>query len=211
MAKLVKCKVCGQEIAKSAKTCPYCGAKHRSGAKGLGILILVLGIFMVIGALMGGGDDGPKKVEETASEQGATVQTSEPETQTVFGVGDTVELNDVFVTLVSVDERQGSDFMTPDEGKVFLICEFEIENNSDREIAVSTMLSFEAYVDDYAVGLDLGATVSAEKQQLDGSIAAGKKMNGVVGYAADTDWSELEIRFTPDFWSGKEIIFQYSK
>ena len=29
MSKLVKCKVCGSEIANSAKACPSCGAKNK--------------------------------------------------------------------------------------------------------------------------------------------------------------------------------------
>ena len=35
-------------------------------------------------------------------------------------------------------------------------------------------------------------------------------MNGVIGYEVDPDWKEIEIRFTPDFWSGEEIVFQTS-
>lgn len=38
-------------------------------------------------------------------------------------------------------------------------------------------------------------------------IAAGKKMTGIVGYEVPKDWKEIEIRFTPDFWSGNEITF----
>ena len=101
--------------------------------------------------------------------------------------------------------------MEAPDGKVFLICEFQIENNSSNDIAVSSMLSFEAYIDDYATTIDLSATVSADNPQLDGSVASGKKMNGIVGYEADENWSEIEIRFTPDFWSNKEIVFTASK
>jgi hypothetical protein len=36
-------------------------------------------------------------------------------------------------------------------------------------------------------------------------------MKGVVGYEAPEGWETLEIRFTPDFWFGKDIIFTYSK
>lgn len=117
----------------------------------------------------------------------------------------------MIVTLVNVSESTGGNYMTPEDGKVFLLCEFEIENDSDHEIGVSSMLSFSAYVDGYTTNLDLGATVSSDKPQLDGSVAAGKKMNGIVGYSVDQQWSEIEIRFTPDFWSGKEIVFSYSK
>ena len=52
--------------------------------------------------------------------------------------------------------------------------------------------------------------MSSDEPQLDGTIAAGKKMKGVVGYEAPQDWSELEIRFSPSFW-GSEIVFEYKK
>lgn len=51
MAELVKCKTCGEEIAKSAKTCPKCGARQKKP-----ILQIVLFAFVglvIIGALFG--------------------------------------------------------------------------------------------------------------------------------------------------------------
>ena len=46
-----------------------------------------------------------------------------------------------------------------------------------------------------------------DKNQPDGTVAPGKKMNGVIGYEVPADWKELEIKFTPDFWSNKDISF----
>lgn len=208
MAKMVQCKVCGAQIAQSAKVCPNCGKRRGGVGRVIGGILLVLAVVIVVGAVIGSSGGGPKKVGDTAQESGAAPAATE---QSIFGVGDKVELNDVIVTLVNVSESTGGNYMTPEDGKVFLLCEFEIENDSDREIGVSSMLSFSAYVDGYTTNLDLGATVSSDKPQLDGSVAAGKKMNGIVGYSVDQQWSEIEIRFTPDFWSGKEIVFSYSK
>ena len=211
MAKTVKCKVCGEQIARNARKCPHCGHRRRTGARVLGIVLLVFAAVMIIAVLSDAGK--PHKVEQPDTGPAAADASApaEPTEQSVFGVGETVELNDVAVTLADVRESTGDGFMTPQEGQVFLVCEFEIENGSDREIAVSSMLSFQAYVDEYAVNLDISAMALEGKTQLDGSIAAGKKMRGVVGYAAAADWSELELRFTPDFWTGREIVFQYTK
>ena len=49
------------------------------------------------------------------------------------------------------------------------------------------------------------------KSQLDGNIASGKKMNGIVAYQVPSDYKTMEINVTPDFWSGKDIKFIYSK
>ena len=208
MAKMVQCKVCGAQIAKGAKVCPNCGKRRRGAGSVIGAIVLILIAVIIIGAVIGSNSGGPRKVGEAASEGGAAPAATE---QSVFGVGDKVELNDVVVTLVNVSESTGSGFMTPEDGKVYLLCEFEIENNSSSEIAVSSLMSFSAYVDGYTTNLDLGATTSSDKPQLDGSVAAGKKMNGIVGYSVDQQWSEIEVRFTPNFWSGKEIVFSYSK
>ena len=71
------------------------------------------------------------------------------EVKTEFYIGETAELDKVQTTLIDVTESTGSEYNQPNEGNVFVLCEFEICNNSDTEIAVSSMLSFEAYCDDY--------------------------------------------------------------
>ena len=43
--------------------------------------------------------------------------------------------------------------------------------------------------------------------QLDGDVAKGKKMNGVICYQVPKDFKNFEIRYTPDFWGDKEVIF----
>lgn len=206
MVKLIKCKSCGQEIAKTAKTCPHCGAKNKKPSI-VGIILLVLGIILIISALGGGNDDEPQKVGSNNSDTTAG-QSNEPQK---FTVGDKVKLGDVVVTLVNVSESSGKDYTKPTDGNVFVLCEFEIENNSDKDIVVSSIMSFETYIDNYTTNQSLSALLCTDKTQLDGTVAAGKKMNGVIGYEASQDWNEVEIRFTPDFWAGKDIIFTYSK
>lgn len=159
-------------------------------------------VLLLVGCGESWKSDSPKKVND--SEAPATEAGNQ---QTVFNVGDTVSISNIEVTFVSCEESRGSDFFKPSDGNVFLVCEFEIDNKSQSDIAVSSMLSFEAYVDDYSTSSSLTSTVSTDKEQLDGSVAAGKKMSGAIGYEVSDDWKELEIRFTPDFWSGEKITF----
>ena len=205
--KMTTCKTCGAEVAKSASTCPKCGAKLKKKHPILGILIFLIGIAIIGGAL--GSSNQPKKVGDTNTPtQASTVKATEQPTQTEFGIGDKVELNNVVVTLVSVTESTGSQFNKPTDGNVFVLCEFEIENNSSSEIAVSSMMSFEAYCDDYTCNFSLSALMEkGNKNQLDGQVAAGKKFNGVVGYEVPADWKELELKFAPNFWAEKKITF----
>lgn len=112
--------------------------------------------------------------------------------------GETAEVNEVAVTFIGVTETTGSQFLTPEDGNVFVLCEFEIVNNSNKELSISSMMSFDAYCDDSAISISLSAlSAKGSKNQLDGTVAAGKKMTGVVGYEVPSDWKELEIQFAP--------------
>lgn len=141
---------------------------------------------------------------------GTQAATEAPTTEgdKVFHLGDAVEMDNVVVSFIDVAESSGSDFNKPADGNVYVLCEFEIVNNSDEEVSVSSMLSFEAYCDDYTCDYSLGALMEkGNKDQLDGAIAAGKKMKGVVGYEVPSDWKELEIHYALDVWSSSKIVF----
>lgn len=183
-------------------------------------IVLAVVVIVIIAAVAGGGDDDStiyntdpdttqqgQQQEETKDNQ----EEKKPEEKDMYGVGEKATVNDVSVTLVGVEESTGAEFFTPDEGNVFVLCEFEIENNSNKDINVSSLISFESYIDDYSTTLDLTAESSSNKNKLDGTVAAGKKMNGIIGYQTKAAWSTIEIKFTPDFWSGKDMTFVYSK
>jgi hypothetical protein len=185
-------------------------------------ILVTVGILIIVG-IIGSQikNDEPKAVDPDSESSNITKSASDtsddtkddatatplPE-KTTFGIGETVELKDILVTLVSVKISEGGDYNKPSDGNEYLLCEFNIENNSDNDIAVSSMISFEAYCDDYSITQSISALLDTEDlSQLDGSVAAGKKMNGIIGYEVSKDWKELEISYTPTFWSGKDITF----
>lgn len=191
--------------------------KKGSCLKTILIVIAVLIVIGLIGSIFGGSDE-PEKVgdvtTETQSEE--TSDESEPaedsEEQTVFTQGEVAEMNDVQVTLMGYEERTGSEYNTPSEGNVFVLVNFEIANNSDSDLAVSSAMSFDAYADDYALNYSLSALIEkSDSTQLDGSVAPGKKMNGWIGYEVPADWSNIEIHFTDNVWSSSEFVFEITK
>ncbi len=207
------CKNCKSEIPKAAKVCPNCRKKQGGIGKWIVIGIIVV-IFLAVA--FGGGDDKPKKVENntTTTQQGENDNDKKADTQEtkdIFTVGETAEMNDVQVTLLKYSESKGSEYNKPSDGNVFLMAEFEIVNNSDSEMNVSSMLSFEAYADDYALNYSLGAITENNDTQLDGTIAAGKKMKGYIGYEVPKNWSTVEIHFTDDVWSDNKFKFEIKK
>lgn len=206
--KMCLCKACDHEIAKSAKTCPYCGARNKKKHPILvGLLVFII-LISVFGA--SAESDEPMLVGRNEYTPVETVNNAEGSgtNDNFFRTGEVAELNQVVVSMVNVSESTGSAYNTPTDGNVFVLCEFEIANNSDQEISVSSMLSFEAYCDDYTCTYSLAATLEkGNKNQLDGTVAPGKKFNGVIGYEVPTSWQKLEVHFTPDFWDGKDIVF----
>lgn len=204
MSKLVTCKTCGAQIAKTAKACPNCGARRRNRHPVLTVVLTLVLILFAIGLAVSFAEQKPTKVDGSlaSSDRAATP------TAAVFTVGDTAEMSGVRVTLVDVRSGTGAQFYTPEDGKVFLTFELEIENATEAEIGVSSLVSFTAYADDYALAYSLSGILADGGKQLDGAIAAGKKMRGVVAFEAPADWQSAEIHFKPNVWSGREFVFQ---
>nr|WP_162990827.1 DUF4352 domain-containing protein [Maliibacterium massiliense] len=99
----------------------------------------------------------------------------------------------------------------PEAGNVFLLCKLDIQNNSDRELAVSSMMSFACYVDDTKVDISIPTLGSkGSEAQLDGSVAAGKKMSGVLGYEVP-EGGKREISFKPDPLKTQQLVFAAEK
>ena len=172
------------------------------------LLLLMIGI-LAVGLF--GCSETPVLLDEGNAAPSDSVVTTDPPAPTeeqAFKVGETVKLGDIVVSLVEVTESKGSKYNKPTAGNVYLLCEFEITNNSDEELSVSSMLSFDAYCDDYACSQSISALLEkGNKAQLDGTVAVGKKMNGVIGYEVPKDWKELEIRYTPDILSSQDVVF----
>lgn len=197
-----------------AKVCPVC--RKKQGAPGCLIVVLVVVVLVVIAAFAGSGESStPQKVESTSGTSQSASQAGEAQSQpeqTVFTVGDAVELNGVKTTLLSAEEYPGKQYMMPTDGNVFLVCQFEIENDSSAEITVSSMVSFNAYCDDYSVNLSVtGEMLEDSWKTLDGTVAPGKKINGVIAYEIPQDWQKMEISYTPSYWSGHDVQFEINK
>lgn len=212
------CKHCKTEIPAGAKVCPNCRKKQGGVGKWIAIVLVAI---VIIGVAAGGGED--EKVSKVEPTRGETSKQPEKQTEKVattaapetedssFGVGDTAEFKDIRVTLTNIAESNGGDYNKPSEGNVFVLAEFEIENNSEKELTISSIMSFDAYQDGYATSQSLTALLEKEGEQLDGTIAPGKKMKGSIGYEIPADYKELEINLQLDVWSSKKIVFVYSK
>lgn len=193
--KTKKCKYCKSEIPHDARICPVC--KKKQGTNGCLLVIEIVVIsFIIFVALIGMSGNKNENKEEVSEKK-------------VFGIGDTVENNGIEVTLISAESNAGNAYLKPGEGKMFEVLEFEISNNSEHDIVVSSLTAFEAYCDDYAANFDIRVNVLYnDKEQLDGNVADGKKIKGVIGYEVPTDFKKLEITCKPSFWSSYSVQYE---
>lgn len=190
------------------------GEKKKGGK--LKVILIVVIVLIVLAAIGSGSNDKePTKVDSNAtvseSAENTTAASSEAtEEATTFTVGDTADFDGVKIKLSAAILSAGGNYVKPDDGKYFLGLIFDIDNESDTDINVSSLASFEAYVDDYSVNLDLTGNTAPEfdgLDSLDGSVAAGKKMNGVICYQVPQDFQNFEVTVTADFWSDKKVTF----
>ena len=98
--------------------------------------------------------------------------------------------------------------LLPAQATSLLLLNSRFENDSSSDINVSSIASFEAYCDDYSVTESITPVALSDKSTLDGNVAAGKKMNGVISYEVPEDWQNLEVTFSPSFWSNHSVTFE---
>lgn len=219
------CKHCKTEMPYDAKICPQCRKKQGGGI--IKWIISVIVVFIIIAAVAGTSENNKPKPVNTGTdnitseniskeqdENNQDIKSNEtPETKDyIFKLGETAELDGTQVTLTKYKESKGSQYNKPSKGNVFMLVEFEITNNSDSEISVSSVLCFDAYADGYSINESLSALLEKDgANQLDGSIAPGKKMKGMIGYEVPKKWNKVEIHYTDDAWSNNQFKFLIEK
>lgn len=149
-------------------------------------------------------DDVPKK--ETNSAQ----QTQEKVDET-FGLNEGAVFEKLKFVATEIKETQGTDFFTPEQGNVFVGIKFEIENISQEEQTVSTLLLFDAYVDDIKCDYSISAACAFDEGSLDGELAAGKKLVGWYPLEVPANWQEIELDIQSTWLSNNSAKFVFKK
>lgn len=160
-------------------------------------------------------EDEPKA--ETQSESNAEVRaeseedqvedSAEVESKDKYHVGDTWQNKHIKVTYTDCYEfTDYNQYNAPADGNKIICAEFEFENigNSDSTVMYT---DFHGYADGYEVdqsyapdGTGLDFTVK---------MSAGRKGTGKVAFEVPENSSEIEIEFSPNFWTSENIIFVY--
>lgn len=111
--------------------------------------------------------------------------------------------NDLVVTVNSIKDSKGDDFIKPEEGKIYKIVDITVENKGKEEAAVSSVMNTSmADSDGYTYDITITSVV---KNQLDGSVGAGRKLRGQVAFEVPKTAKGLEFIFSDPFTKGQAI------
>jgi len=164
-------------------------------------------VIVVIIAIAANGGDNEDNKQETTGDIAPPTETAsndpepedlEPDNQDdariITSLGDSVTTDNFIVTLEEFNRIESdNEFNTPEDGNEFVEAVLLIENKSDKDFSVSSIIMFEAYCDGFSVSESLSAQVASGNSTMDGGLAAGKKLKGALAYELPQNWEELEI------------------
>lgn len=168
------------------------------------ILCCVLSVIMLACCSACVADDIPTK-------EAGQIQSSSEIKEETFGLNDTAAFKDLKFTATEIKESDGDSFFVPDKGNVFVGVKFTIENISDEEQTVSSLLLFEGYADDVKCDYSFSAVSAFEGGTLDGSLASGKKLVGWYALEVPENWSDIELDVQSTWLSNNSAKFVFTK
>lgn len=173
----------------------------------------VIVVIVIIGISSQGGDETPTVSEAEpaaasvsnneivaatsppdSTEAPASKPTEAPKEVAITEVGQMITTKNFKLTVESLEKPKGNDFVKPDDGNEFVQVGILLENISNKDYTVSSMLMFNAYQDGFSINEDIIAhTLDGASSTMDGALASGKKLRGTLAYQLPQDWKELEI------------------
>ena len=170
------------------------------------MLCCVLAVIMLVSMTACELSDTPQK------EPGDTQTQTQPQKKDeIFKLNETAAFRTLKFTATELKEAYGETYFAPEEGNVFVGVKFTIENISEEDQTVSSILLFEAYVDDVKCSESFSAAMAFNSEMLDGTIAPGKKLVGWYTLEVPENWNTIEIVIKPDLLSDKNVKFVQQK
>lgn len=212
--KMTTCKACGQEIAKSAKACPHCGAKNKKPIfKKWWFWAIVVVLIISIGTSGNGGDNDTTtnnsgnnnntSIDSTTNNSGNKNDKVEEPAKTEYYVGDILEDgNTKIVFMSSGGYTEENEFMQPAEGKKYIYLQFAFENLSKTTDTSISFYSFECYADGYAAEMYYGGN-----DDLSATLSAGRATTGYIYFEVPTDAKVIEVEYETNIFTEKKIKF----
>lgn len=149
--------------------------------------------------------------DDKPTKEKAEAVSSQESKEENYRLNESAVFKDLKFTATEIKESDGTDFFVPEAGNVFVGIKFTVENISNEEQAVSTLLLFEGYADDIKCDYSLSAACAFDEGTLDGSVAPGKKLVGWYALEVPNDWSSIELQVQSTWLSNNPAKFVFTK
>ena len=154
--------------------------------------------------------DEPSKEKQGTSEKNQETEKNETKEE-IFGLNETAVFNTLKFTATELKETNGTQFFKPESGNVFVGIKFTVENISEEEQNVSSILLFDAYSDDIKTDYSFSAVCAFDSETLDGALAPGKKIVGWYAVEIPSSWANIELDVKSDWLSNSTAKFVFTK
>jgi len=131
-------------------------------------------------------------------------------TQKTYVVGETFKIGDLQYKLNSVrtSNSNANCDKPPKFGKTFLLLDLTIENQGSADAEVRSMIGFKLYDKDGRNQAFSMSAAQAVKCAMDGTITAGGKMTGELGYEVSKGVQTFKLAISPNLFSSKTAIVE---
>ncbi len=171
------------------------------------LILIVTVLFSLVGCL----EENHYPEKEVKGTEEISQQTEKQKEEKTFALNETAVFETMKITAEEMKETVGEGFLTAEEGNTFVGIKFTIENISDEDITVSSLLLFDAYVDDVKANLSFSASAAFADGTLDGTIASGRKLVGWYAMEVSADWKSIELDVKSDWLSDMTARFVFEK
>lgn len=149
--------------------------------------------------------------EEAPKKEEAEITESASKKEEIFGLNETAVFDDLKFTATEIKVTHGEDFFTPESGNVFVGVKFTIENISEEEQTVSSILLFEGYADDVKCEYSFNAACAFSDGTIDGTIAPGKKLIGWYALEVPENYQTIELQVLSNWLANNPAKFVFTK
>lgn len=130
--------------------------------------------------------------------------------QKTFVVGETFKIGDLQYKLNSVRTSNGNAncVKSPKFGKTFLLLDLTIKNQGSTDVEVRSMIGFKLYDKDGRNQAFSMSAAQAVSYAMDGTLLAGEKMTGELGYEVLKGAQIFKLAISPNPFSSKTAIVE---
>lgn len=187
--KMIKCKSCGAEIAKTANRCPNCGARQHQVALSICAVIIVLTVVACMAILI------PAMNGDGLTGQG----TNQPEENNTVGIEGVLSADCFDLSVVDVKWTTALETslgtITPDDAEKGLLCIIFSAKNTTDSVQNVASIGFNAYADGKKVIPKVVVGGIDDAVVFVGAVSPGMEIVGHVVWELPLDWEEFQTSY----------------